>query len=435
MPDEKPKQNNLDETEARRLRDIVLSWVSKSKNIDKSIENLKPRKKSEPSVEFKNPISQIQAFRPIPHAPITATAKESEIQKIPSKKIPTVSQNMSLSQTRPTATSGTSISKEAQPSKIKLSSKTKVIHKKSHQNKKIVKMILGVVVGLLILISVILLIGIYLLGWRNGIIAAITKVVPLPVAIVNTQTINLRSWQNQVDSLNTFYANQLSKTPDIESPSYNQTQKHVLERMIDQAILEQAAEKYNIDIQQNEIDTYVQALSDEIGNFKALEVQISTLYDWTIEDFKAQIVKPIILRARLAQAVILDDRINQGARLTAEKVLTEIKAGVIPFENLALKYSEDITAVQGGDLGYFSRGQLEPAFEEAAFSLKPGETSEIVQTKFGFHIIKVEEALLDENDVVKQIRAKHILIRGKDLEAFLAELRSQSRIWRLVKIK
>jgi peptidyl-prolyl cis-trans isomerase D len=77
-------------------------------------------------------------------------------------------------------------------------------------------------------------------------------------------------------------------------------------------------------------------------------------------------------------------------RKLAEKVLDEAKAGK-DFAELARKYSDDPgSAAKGGDLGYFPRGTMVKPFEQAAFSLKPGELSGIVESPFGFHIIKSE---------------------------------------------
>jgi len=59
------------------------------------------------------------------------------------------------------------------------------------------------------------------------------------------------------------------------------------------------------------------------------------------------------------------------------------------FAKLAKEYSQGPSNVKGGDLGFFKRGQMVPAFEEVAFKLKPGEVSEIVNTRFGYHLIKV----------------------------------------------
>ncbi|NOY76989.1 MAG: SH3 domain-containing protein [Calditrichaeota bacterium] len=74
-------------------------------------------------------------------------------------------------------------------------------------------------------------------------------------------------------------------------------------------------------------------------------------------------------------------------RATAEKILAELKAGA-KFSDLAKKYSIDPSAANGGDLGYFHRGDLLPAFEKAVLKLKPGQVSGIVHTKLGYHIIK-----------------------------------------------
>jgi peptidyl-prolyl cis-trans isomerase C len=81
---------------------------------------------------------------------------------------------------------------------------------------------------------------------------------------------------------------------------------------------------------------------------------------------------------------------KQKARSALGPVLKQVKAGG-DFAELAKKHSEDGSAQAGGDLNFFGRGQMVPEFEKVAFALKPGETSDIVESKFGLHIIKVTE--------------------------------------------
>ena len=80
-----------------------------------------------------------------------------------------------------------------------------------------------------------------------------------------------------------------------------------------------------------------------------------------------------------------------AARKKAEEILAKVKAGA-DFAALAKERSEDAgSAANGGDLGLFTRGRMTPAFEEAAFALQGGGLSDVVETPFGFHVIKVEE--------------------------------------------
>ena len=82
---------------------------------------------------------------------------------------------------------------------------------------------------------------------------------------------------------------------------------------------------------------------------------------------------------------------DAAVKAQAEQVLKEAKSGA-DFAALAKKYSQDESnAQQGGDLDYFSRGRMVPAFDTAAFALKPGEISDLVKTEFGYHIIKVTD--------------------------------------------
>ncbi len=86
-----------------------------------------------------------------------------------------------------------------------------------------------------------------------------------------------------------------------------------------------------------------------------------------------------------------DDKAVAEARTKAEAVLKEVKAGG-DFAKLAEKYSDDPgSAKAGGELGWIGRGRTVPEFEKAAFSLAKGQTSDLVKSSFGFHIIRVED--------------------------------------------
>lgn len=85
------------------------------------------------------------------------------------------------------------------------------------------------------------------------------------------------------------------------------------------------------------------------------------------------------------------DAEKQAAKAKAEQVLQEVKQSPAKFAALAKQYSQDPgSAANGGDLGMFGRGAMVKPFEESVFSLKVGETSGLVQTDFGYHIIKLQ---------------------------------------------
>lgn len=90
------------------------------------------------------------------------------------------------------------------------------------------------------------------------------------------------------------------------------------------------------------------------------------------------------------------------------------------FAELAQQYSQDSTASRGGDLGFFTADQMVPAFSDAAFALQPGEVSKPVHTKFGWHLIEVEERREGPNG--PEVHARHILIRDQVSEDRLADL-------------
>jgi hypothetical protein len=116
------------------------------------------------------------------------------------------------------------------------------------------------------------------------------------------------------------------------------------------------------------------------------------------------------IEAYLAKHPELD---TKAARAKVEGLLARVRAGE-DFAALAREFSEDPgSRAQGGDLGWFGRGVMVKPFEDAAFALKEGEVSGVVESPFGFHIIKVEERrrqMTENSAVVEQVHARHILI-------------------------
>lgn len=382
MAEEKQKLE-FNNDEINKLRDAVLKWVDKKNEVEKNKpkKNLFVKKEEKPELTVKKPAK-------------------------PAKKVI-----------------------KQQPEPPKLINR----QKKSNSKNKLTKIIVLIFIVIL-LANIALGISLCILKWQNPTIQSITKIIPYPVALVNFKIIPYYTWQKQVEALRNFYQKQLIDNPDLDFPTIDETYKHVLERMIDQKLIDELANNYQISVTNEEINQQIEKLAGEIGGQDALLAQLKELYNWSMEDFKLEIIKPFLIKEKLSLAMTFDDRINKQAIEKANDILKMVRENNESFEELAKKYSEDITAVNGGDLGYFSIGQMVPEFEKTAFSLKQGEVSDIVKTRFGYHIIRVEERLTDENGEIIQIGARHILIRAKSLDNYLQEFKEKSKIWRLIKI-
>jgi peptidyl-prolyl cis-trans isomerase C len=124
---------------------------------------------------------------------------------------------------------------------------------------------------------------------------------------------------------------------------------------------------------------------------------------------------------------------KDAARKRAEDLLKQVKAGK-DFAALAKEHSQDPgSAVQGGDLGYFPRGQMVGAFDEAAFSQAPGTISNLVETQFGFHIIKVVEKQAARTVPLEEVKPKldEFLLnqnRQRETQAFVAGLKAKGKV-------
>jgi peptidyl-prolyl cis-trans isomerase C len=139
------------------------------------------------------------------------------------------------------------------------------------------------------------------------------------------------------------------------------------------------------------LDLLVNKLLEEEVNQKILvkPSDIATFYEKNPDRFQqSESVRAAHILVAVPQGA--DEKVRAAARTRAEAALKAARAGQ-DFARLARQYSNDSSAQRGGDLGFIPKGQMVPAFEAAAFALETGQVSDLVETQFGYHVIKALE--------------------------------------------
>lgn len=146
--------------------------------------------------------------------------------------------------------------------------------------------------------------------------------------------------------------------------------------------------------------------------------EIQRYYERSIDQY----TQPASVKARhiLVKAdPNLPETERQEKRKKADALLAQLKTGA-SFEELAKAESEDITKEQGGDLGWFKSGEMVQSVEQAAFALNPGELSGVVESPFGYHIIRVDEK---KEKIVQSMESVR-----EEIQRTLAERRAENKL-------
>lgn len=227
------------------------------------------------------------------------------------------------------------------------------------------------------------------------------------LAEVNGKAITSEDFDREVKAL-PEYVRAVADTP--------KGRKEMIDTLVMRELILQSAAKEGIDKSKDidekladirkrlVIDTYLKKKIE--SEAKISDEEMKSFYDQNKDKFQAsEMVK--------ASHILLKSEDE------AKKVLEQLKGGA-KFEDLAKKVSVDSSAAKGGDLGWFSKGNMVPAFEKAVYALKEGQTSGIIKSEFGYHIImltgKRAAGLRPFEEAKDQIKAA--LMPGKQQEAF-----------------
>lgn len=263
--------------------------------------------------------------------------------------------------------------------------------------------VVGALLGIIVLFLGGFTVAIYGLKKDTPTIRAIVKVLPYPIAIVNFSSVTLKDYYFTQDFTQHFYtASKLAYDP-------NNTNKQIVDQLIDQELVVQHARKEKVTVASAEVDQAYQKLVDKSGKDEVSKV-LSDLYGLSETKFRSLIYYQVLkqkLEATLKDKgawhqvqvrhllIKVDQNADQKtvdeAKKKAEDNLNKIKDGK-SFAEMAKANSEDTESKdQGGELGYVSRGQTVKEFEDAVFGAKKGDLVGPIRTQYGWHIMVIED--------------------------------------------
>ncbi len=248
--------------------------------------------------------------------------------------------------------------------------------------------------------------------------------------------------------------------------------KKVLESLINRELLFQESKKQGIKISDNDVTAQINEVKSKLPNEMDYSAMLEKL-KVSESNFKAQIGKDMAIQRLVQQEyagkvsvtpdeskafydshpdlfktpemvrashilIKADQNAAQADKDKARQKLVDIEKRIKKgeeFGKVAKEVSECPSSAKEGDLDFFAQGQMVPEFDKAAFALKPGQVSDIVQTQFGYHLIKVtdkKEASLEPYDKIKEMlenRMKQDKV-NQQVSQLLEQLRSKAKIER-----
>jgi len=245
-------------------------------------------------------------------------------------------------------------------------------------------------------------VAISIYGYRSNdpVTRAFAKFVPYPAVIIQGRIVTMDNYYRNYQYITKFYSSTQQTNVD-----YNEVKAQIITQLIDNEIMKSQAKKYGVKVLASDVTNAYSDVVTQNGGEEEVKKVLNDLYGLSVGDFK-QLIRDQLLEQKLQETVptqvsanhilirindINSEKDVADSKTKIDKIYADLKAGA-DFAEQAKQYSEDTgSATTGGELGFFSRGEMDTDFENTAFATPVSQISEPFKTQFGWHIIKVVE--------------------------------------------
>lgn len=265
-----------------------------------------------------------------------------------------------------------------------------------------------IVAAILVVTLLVFVVLIYRFQSDGDVVYRASQIIPFPAAQVDGSFISYNDYLFELRALKQYSQNpmaggEIDFDSDEGQQQLEELQVLALDEARDKLMVEDMAVERGVSLDDEQVETAVTDFMAEEDSEEQFEQSLEDLYGWDMSDFER------VLSSQLLQQEIV--------RQKAVDVRDEVVEGEQEFADAAREYSDDGSAEDGGDIGYVSEdSEFVPEFEAAALDLDEGEVSDVVETQFGFHVLKATDMDSEEG-----VRISHILISPSFLQEEIDE--------------
>ena len=284
------------------------------------------------------------------------------------------------------------------------------------------KPLLRSLVFLLVFLLILFTAGIGLGSWQSGLSERLAEFLPYPAVYINGNLVRASVFFHDVDALNK-YLNRLGVTITPE-----QVRRQAMASLVEKEVIKGIAENKGLEVTIAELDGFKTQLLSEEG----VDELVRELYGWNLDEYADRVLKPLAL-AQKVEADYYDSDLLKSLQAQMDGYVAELAEDPGRFEEIASRVNDDSTKFVDGDLGWFSLGDMVPEFEAALLDLEPGSVSQVVETRFGLHLIKLEEKLINDANQTT-FHARHIFKQVPPFADYLEEEIKKATVITLIRL-
>ncbi len=289
--------------------------------------------------------------------------------------------------------------------------------------------------GLLVFLVIVFSTMIYGFGMENKFIFQVEKAVPFPGVIFgNGRIIRKVEVNDKLQAIKRFYENQdfseIGLRVDFSTEDGRKRlkikEKNLINKLIENRVVENLAKKRNIKFTDKNVSQEVSRKLSEYGDENYLKNTVLNLYGWQLADFEKNIVMPDLYREALKNSVMKTEVDFVSAKEKIDQAKKELQSGQ-SFEEMVKKYSTGESVNNKGYLGWFPYNQMLSEIAVAVFPLSKGETTEVVESSLGYHIIEVLDKKKENG--LEMVEIRQIFVRIKSFDEWLLEQKKNINIY------